>query len=242
MRWIELRPHEFRLVWTSLGLGEPPLALELAHIGRTPDELAAWIASASAAMRERGLGAVDRPAAKLAQMLRGFAAGRQQLEMDVATSHTRFTAVGADAVIITRAGDVVRVEQTGRMTTALFAAVPELPKGGGVSANVSIADFAVACEAGEAGGPGAFLDALCAAGVRDDDAEVITTAIAHRVGGGRLANQRAANEEPLALSWVDTARGRFAVTHRAGWLTVTPADRPRLVAMAEDMLAATAPS
>lgn len=93
--WISLHPGEFFVVWTSLGLGEPPSALGVPHLGRTQQARAEFVAAAGEAMAERELGTVERPAADLEGFSRTIAAAERRLELDVDIPDASLRAVGA---------------------------------------------------------------------------------------------------------------------------------------------------
>lgn len=249
--WISLHPGEFFLVWTSLGLGEPPSALGVGHLGRTQQARAEFVAAAGEAMAERELGTVEQPAADLAAYLHTIAAAERRLELDVDIPDASLWAVGAvDGQAAAAAASMPAEVRVGparatNLVPTMLEVLPPLGAGRGVPANLQVTDFEAACAVGEREGVGGFTDALRAAQVRGQEVNVVTKAVADRVGGGRLSAYGRDGDGPgwraaSTVNWVDTPEGRYAMRRHGDWLTVTPVDLQRLLGMAEDMLAALA--
>lgn len=245
---ISLHIGEFFLVWTQMGLGEPPTVLAIEHLGRTTDARAQYAQAAGEAMTERGLGTVERPDAQLAGLLRMVADAPLRVEMIVEDPEYTARAIGAtkgaDAVELVRFGTEIRLipMHADELPGVLLEATRPLDPGPGTPANVQVSAYQRACAAGESDGTAAFEDALVDSGVRGQEAATITHAIGERVGGGRLTAMSAHDGGPwqradAPVSWVDTAAGRYALRRREGWLMVTPVDHARLVAMATELLA-----
>ncbi|MDV6012400.1 ESX secretion-associated protein EspG [Haloechinothrix sp. LS1_15] len=244
--WIQLHHGEFFLLWSALELGELPAVLGVPHIGRTPPARARFAEAAGAALAERDLGTVERPAPDLRRYLEALAGGNRACELHIDTADAALRAVGVpgrECVIVASAGTEIRlgpVRET-RMAATMLDVVPPAGAGPGAPANVAVDVFTRACRVGEREGVEGFKEALRDGGVRGAEVGVIARAIGGRAAGGRLeARSRDGGARwrwlPETLNWVDTADGRFALRKQGEWLTVTPADHARLLGMAEDML------
>jgi hypothetical protein len=240
--WIQLNAVEFHLLWSALGLGETPGVLDVLHVGRTPARRAELVEEASAALAGRDLGTVDRPARDLAAMLRSLGNGTVSLDMRVYGSGAPLFAYaaagGGGAAIAARVGDEVRLGavRATALASSLLGSLNPLPAAPARPANVSLADYATACDEGATDGVSGFVRALHAAGVRNAEASTLAQALTSRSGGGQLgATGRV--RTPSVINWLDTPDGRYALRRNGGWLTITPADPPRLITMAEEMLA-----
>lgn len=241
--WIQLSSAEFFLLWTAMGLGEPPVALEVAHIGRTGGSRAAMAEEASRALAGRDLGTVHQPARDLAGMLHTLAAGRVTLDLRVlgqgspllghAAAHGRGAAAAARVDGEIRLGAV----RAAALAGSLLGSLPPLPAGPGRPANVGAADYERACVEGERDGVPGFVRVLLDAGLRQADANVVATALTARRGGGQLGASGGGRRASSVVSWLDTDDGRYALRRHGAWITVTPADPPRLTTMAEEMVA-----
>ncbi len=240
--WIQLDAVEFYLLWSALHLGETPEVLDVLHVGRIPARRAELVEQASAALAGRDLGTVDRPARDLAAMLRSLGTGAVSLDMRVYGSGAPLFAYAAagpsGAAVAARVGDEVRLGavRATALASSLLGSLSPLPAAPARPANVSLADYAAACEDGAVDGVSGFVRALHAAGVRAAEASTLAQALTGRNGGGQLgATGRA--RTPSVINWLDTPDGRYALRRNGDWLTITPADPPRLTAMAEEMLA-----
>jgi EspG family len=238
--WIQLSSAEFFLLWTSMGLGEPPVPLEVTHIGRTSQSRAAMVEEASRALAARDLGTVHEPARDLATVLRQLAGGEVTLDLRVfgtgsplvgyATTGGRGAAAAARVDGEIRMGAVI----TGSVAAALLGSLPQLPAGTGRPANIAVADYENACAEAEREGVNGFVRVLHEAGVRTQEAGVLAQALTTRRGGGQLG---VSGRGRALVSWLDTEEGgRYTLRRHGAWLTVTPADLPRLINMAEEML------
>lgn len=243
--WIQLSSAEFFLLWTGMGLGEPPIPLEVGHIGRTRESRAAMTQSASAALAYRDLGTVDEPARDLAGILRTLAAGPTGVTIDLRVLGQGSPLVGAAAAAGGSAAVAARVDGEIRLGAvrpsalcgSLLGSLPPLAAGTNRPANVGAADYAHACVEGERDGVGGFVRVLHQAGLRPADASAFATALTTRRGGGQLGASRGGQRAASVVSWLDTDDGRYALRRHGEWITLTPADLPRLTAMADELLA-----
>jgi ESX secretion-associated protein EspG len=119
---------------------------------------------------------------------------------------------GRGAAAIARVGDEVRIGPVtpGALAGPLLGSLTPLPAGPDRPANVSAADFAVACAEGKRDGPAGFQRALRHAGVRGSEAATVARVLTARQGGGQLG---ATGRDRRAVNWVDTPDGRYALRH-----------------------------
>lgn len=240
--WIQLDVVEFYLLWSTLDLGETPEVLDVLHVGRIPARRAELVEQASTALAARDLGTVTTPARDLAGMLRSLGNGTVALDMRVYGSGAPLFAHAAagpnGAAVAARVGDEVRLGavRATALASSLLGSLSPLPAAPARPANVSLADYTQACEEGATEGVSGFVRSLHAAGVRAVEASTLAQALTTRAGGGQLG-ATGRRRTPSVINWLDTPEGRYALRRNGDWLTVTPADTPRLTAMAEEMLA-----
>jgi hypothetical protein len=240
--WIQLSAVELYLLWTATGLGETPEVLDLLHVGRTPARRAELVEEASDALAARDLGSVHAPARDLAGMLRALGRCTSSLDMRVyGDGEPLFAFAGAGpagAAAVARVGDEVRLGtiRATALAPALLGSLTGLPAGPGRPVNVSTADYEAACREGAADGVSGFSRALHGAGIRTADVSTLSQALTSRNGGGQAGATGRVRTHSV-LNWVDTPDGRYALRRNGEWITITPADPPRLTSMAEEMLA-----
>ena len=241
--WLQLSSAEFFLLWTAMGLGEPPTPLEITHIGRTRESRAAMTAEASRALTDRDLGTVEDPARDVAGVLQTLAGGT--VTMDLRVLGPGSPLVGYAAADSRRAAVAARVDgeirlgavRTNALAGALLDSLPPMTAGAGRPANVSVADFERACAEGERDGVSGFVRVLHEAGLRAPEASAFARALTTRRGGGQLGASSRGHRAPGVVSWVDADDGRYALRRHGAWVTVTPVDLPRLTTMADELLA-----
>jgi len=238
--WLQVSSVEFFLLWTAMGLGEPPVPLEVSHLGRTPPARAELTAAASRALAARDLGTVHEPARDVALVMRQLAAGEVTLDLRVLGQGSPLlgyaTAGGRGAAAAARVDGEIRMGavRPAAVAAALLDSLPALPAGSGRPANIAVADYDAACAEAERDGVTGFVRVLHAAGVRQPEASMLAQALTTRTGGGQLG---VTGRSRALVTWLDAEDGRYALRHHGAWLTVTPADLPRLTSMAEEMLA-----
>jgi ESX secretion-associated protein EspG len=239
--WIQLSAVELYLLWSTLGLGETPAVLDLVHVGRTPARRAELVEEMSAALAARDLGTVTQPARDLAAMVRALGTATSSLDMRVyGEGVPLFAFAGAGpsgAAIAARVGDEVRVGNVRptALASSLLGSLTGLPAGPGRPVNVNAADYEAACQEGAFDGASGFSRALHAAGLRTTDVNTLVTALTTRKGGGQLGATGRVRAYTV-VNWLDTPEGRYALRRNGDWITITPADTPRLTTMAEEML------
>jgi hypothetical protein len=250
--WIQLSSVEFVLLWSALGLGEPPLVLGIRPVGRTRARRAELVEQASPYLAARDLGTVAEPARDLAIVLRTLGSDGVSVDLRVhgegAPLYGYAVANGRGAAAVARVGDEVRIGSVSPagLAGALLGSLPPLPAGSERPANVALPDYLAACAEGERDGVSGFLRVLHGAGVRGSDAATVSSVLTTRRGGGQLGatgrdRRGAVLRAPGTVNWVDTPDGRYALRRNGGWVTVTPVDLARLTAMAEEMLAEVRP-
>jgi hypothetical protein len=240
--WIQLSAVELYLLWSTMGLGETPEVLDLVHVGRTPSRRAELVAEASDALAARDLGTVTTPARDLAGMLHTLGTATSSLDMRVYGTGTPLFAYAAasqtGAAVAARVGDEVRLGnvRATALAQSLLGSLTPAPAGPGRPVNVSAADYAAACEEGAYDGASGFSRVLHAAGLRTADVNTLASALTARTGGGQLGATGRVRAYSV-VNWLDTPDGRYALRRNGDWITITPADTPRLTSMAEEMLA-----
>jgi hypothetical protein len=241
--WIQLSSAEFFLLWTGMGLGEPPVPLEITHIGRTRESRAAMTEAVSTALADRDLGTVTEPARDLAGILRTLATGGVTVDLRVLGQGSPLVgyaaADGGRAAVAARVDGEIRLGAVSpnALCGSLLGSLPPLPAGTGRPANVGAADYAAACVEGERDGRSGFVRVLHQAGLRPADANAFAAALTTRRGGGQLGASRGGRRAASLVSWLDTDDGQYALRRHGEWITLTPVDLPRLTAMADELLA-----
>lgn len=240
--WVQLSAVELYLLWSTMGLGETPAVLDLLHVGRTPARRAELVEETSAALADRDLGTVTRPAGDVAAMVRALGTATSSLDMRVyGEGQPLFAFAGAGpsgAAVAARVGDEVRMGsvRTTALAPSLLGSLTALPAGPGRPVNVNAADYEAACQEGAFDGVSGFARSLHAVGLRTTDVNTLVSALTTRNGGGQLGATGRVRAYGI-VNWLDTPEGRYALRRNGDWITVTPADTPRLTAMAEEMLA-----
>jgi len=246
-RVFRLSAPEFFLLWQAVHREAHPVPLGTRHYGHTQQERARLVEAASRDLFARGLGTVQRPDEELHGVLRGLAEFEVGLEVVFTRNGEQARGLATAAwhgAFAGRVGEQVQV--TGFRPTALAArtvsTLPPARPGSGRSVNVRWDDYLAAGEAGVADGTEGFLDALRAAGLHEPEANTLMRAVTTRSGGGQvgvIARNRAGYLHPTgaAISWLDTADGRYLVRRHGAWLVVAPADAQRLTSAVEDLVA-----
>ncbi|OLT39103.1 hypothetical protein BJF85_07835 [Saccharomonospora sp. CUA-673] len=241
--WITLHPGEFYLLWRGLGLGETPAVLEVPPVGRTAEYRAELTALVDDSLSGRDLGTVGRPDADLEHLLRTLAEPEVSVDLVASGADVTFRSFGAiaerGAATVGTSGEEVLLGpvRRGELVDRMLEALADVDAGPGAPGNVGHADYLRACKAGTREGASGFLDVLREAGVRSSEAATFLRAVEGRRSGGYVgASSVARGRTPSTVNWVDTDQGRYVLRMVGDWVTVTPADRARLRAMAQEMV------
>jgi hypothetical protein len=240
--WLRLSEGEFYLLWDAAGIGEPPAVLNLRHLGRTRAERARLADEASVDLRDRGLGTVGTPVAELADALLAIGHRELTLTLGVAWSDGQYRAIagrgpeGAAIAVLANDTVAVRTLRPATLVDAIVDEVPPAPAGPGVTANVAWTDYLRACREGEHEGTDGFLWELREAGLRVPEARTIARAVVDRHGAGQLDISHRASRPIETINWVDTPDGRYLLRRRDQWLSVIPADLPKLSQLISEAL------
>jgi hypothetical protein len=248
---ISLSALEFDVLWEHLQLGSMPLVVKVPSPGKTFEERETLEQQAWSDLEGRGLG---RPVAvhpEIEHLLRLLA--RPDHEVDARAYVERsvrlvVASVGDDAAVAVLSDGQLTLR---RATAAGLASVavgqlPARPAGPGQSVSLRSDDFEAAATA--AGGTQqGFRAALLARGVREDDANALTSMINDVQGTGnfgaaardRLGRRQRADR---VVSFFDTEAGRYVQVRRMSqdgnlWTTISPADNRKIVQHVEQMLA-----
>ncbi|MBW4719653.1 ESX secretion-associated protein EspG [Saccharothrix obliqua] len=246
-RVFRLSALEFFLLWQAVHREAHPVPLGTRHYGHTGRERARLVETASRDLFARGLGTVQRPDEELVAVLRGLAEYEFGLEVVFTRNGEQARGLATAAwhgAFAGRVGD--QVQLTGFRATALasrtISTLPPAPPGSGRAVNVRWDDYLAAGRAGVAEGTEGFLDVLRNAGVREPEGNSLMRAVTTRTGGGQIAviaRNRNGFLHPTgaAISWLDTADGRYLVRRDGLWLVVAPTDAARLTSAVEHLLA-----
>jgi hypothetical protein len=235
-----LTPVEFDVVWCALGLGAPPVVLQIPSPGRTHTARRRVEAEAWAALRDRGLAeaAGPGPGPALDRLLRLLAAPSLRVELRAwgASSVRAVVALHRDdAVLAQRHDEVVVLQQCLSVPGAVIGLLTEGRPGTGRAATVPSADLEAALH--QPSGAGLRAD-LVGRGVDRGEAGLIARMV-HGIDRraqiavltpdrGRILRRSGALVEVL-----DAPRGRYLLTRSRGvdgtsWTSVAPVDDRRL--------------
>lgn len=240
--WLRLSDHEFYLLWDAAGLGEPPAALNLRHVGRTRAERHRLADEASVSLLERDLGTVASPVGELADVLQAVGHRELTLSLGVVWADGQYRAVagrgpeGAAIVVVVDGGVSVRGLRPATLVDAIIDEIPPTQAGPGVTANVAWTDYLRACREGEADGVDGFTWVLRDAGLRVPEARTIARALVGRNAVGQLDIGPRSGRPIESISWVDTPEGRYVLRRRVDWLSVIPADLVKLSQLISESL------
>jgi hypothetical protein len=244
---------EFDFIWEHLGLGEPPYPIDVGSFGETMDERAVLREQVRESLRGKGLhdGAELSPRLEtmLALLVRGTFTVDAQLSVG---EYVRVLAAGqgGQGVLAAQTDDEVRVVpvREGKIMPAVMALLPAEKPGPGGAARLPREVFDEAIDEFQRGGYVGLERTLTAGGVTGRDLRTVITLVeSARHGGGQLAANRVdamgRRTRTPVVNWFDTAAGRYlAHTERTRdqveWLTITPADTPRIEQRLADLIAA----
>lgn len=230
-----LSTAEFDVVWRGLGLGAPPVVLQVPSPGRTHRERRRVEAEVWVTLRDRGL----TPGSDLTQLLGLLAAPSPRVEVRAWGTSTRraiVAAIGSDGGIVARRrDDTVVVEPCGSVAGAVIGLLAGGRSGPGRAASVPGPDLDEALRRPSGAGLRADLVTL---GVDPAEAGLVARML-HAVAGraqitvavpDRWGVVRRSGE---LLEVLDGPAGRYLMTRTCGgddtcWTTVAPVDDRRL--------------
>ena len=229
---------EFDVVWRDLGLGAPPVVLQLPSPGRTHRERRRVEAEAWAAVHDRGLA----PGSDLTQLLGLLAAPSPRVEVRAWGASTRRAVLAArrsqsgdGGVVARRRDDTVVVEPCGSVSVAVIGLLAGGRSGPGRAASVPGPELDETLRRPSGAGLRADLVSL---GVDPAEAGLVARML-HAVAGraqitcaapDRWGVMRRSGE---LLEVLDGPAGRYLMTRTCGgdgtcWITVAPVDDRRL--------------
>jgi EspG family len=229
---------EFDVVWRALGLGAPPVVLQLPSPGRTHTERRRVEAEVWTALRERGLADVAGPEPGLDRSLRMLAAPSFRVEVRAWGALTVRAAM-ADAddhgVLARRHDDTVVVEACTSIPGAVVGLLTSSPAGPGQAATVPGAQL----EAALRQPAGAGLRAgLVDRGVDREQAGLMARMLHGIDGRAQIAvlvpdRWGVLHRSGGLVEVLDASRGRYLMTRTrsadgTSWTSVAPVDDRRL--------------
>ena len=222
---------EFDVVWRGLGLGPPPVVLQVPSPGRTHTERRRIEAHAWTALRERGLVGVAE------QLMGLLASGSARVEVRAwGTSACRAVVAGRrDRGVLARSrGDTVVVQPCGSIPGAVSGLLTGGRPGPGRAAGVPAADLAAVLR--RPSGTGLRAD-LVARGVDPTEAGLVARMLQAVSARSQIAVV-GPDRERSVLDLLDGPRGRYLLTRTPDgeWTTVAPVDDRRLRARVAELL------
>ena len=238
---------EFDVVWRGLGLGAPPVVLQLPSPGRTHRERRRVEAEAWATLRDRGFA----PGSDLMQLLGLLAAPSPRVEVRAWGTSTRRAVVAASrsesrgdgGVVARRRDDTVVVEPCGSVAGAVIGLLAGGRPGPGRAASVPGPELDEALRRPSGAGLRADLVTL---GVDPAEAGLVARML-HAVAGRAQINVVVPDRWGVLrrsgelLEVLDGPAGRYLLTRTCGgdgtcWTTVAPVDDRRLLHRVAELL------
>ncbi|OLF05144.1 hypothetical protein BLA60_37845 [Actinophytocola xinjiangensis] len=239
---LVLSVRDLDLLLDVLDLPRPPYPLTVPSVGLTAGERADLTAEMFVGLAERGLATGTTPGPRVVYALDTLCRHRIALDVVGFVDGEPALAVAAvsdsGGVVAVQYGDVVRMSGI-RPTAQASALVGLLPPGRpGTASAVTVSYRAVEHAAGQGA---SFADdpfedddervTLTRAGVSTKDAQVLTTLVAERTGGGQFGVTVPGPRpyrSPRPVCWSDTRGGRYLVVREDDWLSISPADNDRI--------------
>ncbi|WP_018683402.1 ESX secretion-associated protein EspG [Actinokineospora enzanensis] len=253
MKVASLTLLEFDLVWESLGLAERPYPLEIPVHGTTLDDRARLRTEVVQTLAARGLHDGRDLDRRLEDHLTLLA--RNEFSVDGLLSIGRHVRVlgagrGTRAVFAVQTGGRVRIGPLGGggIVGEIITLLPAADPGPGTAVTLPKSVFNNAVDAYVDTGFGGLETILNQAGVSGRDMRTIATLVENsRHGGGQVAantvDRLGRRTRTDVVNWFDTTAGRYLAlpTHHNGtdWLTLAPADTPRLTQRLHTLVAST---
>jgi hypothetical protein len=226
---------EFDVIWRSLGLGAPPVVLQLPSPGRTHTERRRIEAQVWTALRERGL------AVGPAELVRLLAAPSTRVEVRAWGASTR-RAMLTRGLLARRRDDAVVLEPCDSAATAVLGVLGGGRPGPGRAASVPDADLTAALR--RPSGAGLRTD-LVARGADPTEAGLVGRMLHAVEGRAQIAlvvpDRWGVLRRSALLEVLDSTVGRYLLTRSPGgdgscWATVAPVDDRRLRRRVDDLL------
>lgn len=250
---VRLSAVEFDACWELLGLGDPPLTLELPSPGRTWAERHLVLTGVLAALARRGLVERSAPSAAVAGPLRLLARPDYQLDLRLSGPDGPVICIGAVAggrgVRLVQDGDQLRLTpiRPAELVAATIEPIGPMRAGLGRPVNIPAGVFDAAQRATTDGKLWTMADELVARGVpRLDAASWVRMCSGIRSVGQLGSTVSVAGPPrfgPWAIGFQRTEAGHFLQLRRPGRdgasVSVCPVDGPRLARLATELLAAT---
>jgi hypothetical protein len=229
---------EFDVVWRTLGLGAPPLVLQLPSPGRTHTERRRVEAEVRTALRERGLADVAGPEPGLDRFLRLLAAPSLKVEVrawGALTVRAAMADAGDDGVLARRHDATVAVEASASIPGAVVGLLASSPAGPGRAATVPGTELKAALR--RPSGAGLRAD-LVDRGVDRDQAGLMARMLHGIDGRAQIAvlvpdRWGVLHRSGGLMEVLDAPRGRYLMTRTqsadgTSWTSVAPVDDRRL--------------
>jgi EspG family len=227
---------EFDVVWRALGLGAPPVVLQLPSPGRTHTERRRVEAEVWTALRERGLADVAGPEPGLDRVLRLLAAPSLRVEVRTWGALTvRAAIAGDDVVLARRHEDAVVVNACASIPGAVVGLLAGRPAGPGQAATVPGSELEAALR--RPSGAGLRAD-LVDRGVDRDQAGLMARMLHGIDGRAQIAvlvpdRWGVLHRSGGLMEVLDAPRGRYLMTRTqsadgTSWTSVAPVDDRRL--------------
>ena len=229
---------EFDVVWRALGLGAPPVVLQLPSPGRTHTERRRVEAEVWTALRERGLADVAGPEPGLDRFLRLLAAPSLRVEVrawGALTVRAAMADAGDDGVLARRHDDAVVVEACTSIPGAVVGLLASSPAGPGRAATVPDTELEAALR--RPSGAGLRAD-LVDRGVDREQAGLMARMLHGIDGRAQIAvlvpdRWGVLHRSGGLVEVLDAPRGRYLMTRTrsadgTSWTSVAPVDDRRL--------------
>ena len=229
---------EFDVVWRTLGLGAPPVVLQLPSPGRTHTERRRVEAQVWTALRERGLVDVAGPEPGLDRFLRLLAAPSRRVEVrawGALTVRAALADAGDHGVLARRHDEAVVLETCTSIPGAVVGLLASSPAGPGQAATVPGAQLEAALR--RPSGAGLRAD-LVDRGVDREQAGLMARMLHGIDGRAQIAvlvpdRWGVLHRSGGLVEVLDAPRGRYLLTRTrsadgTSWTSVAPVDDRRL--------------
>ncbi|MBM7771281.1 hypothetical protein JOD54_001485 [Actinokineospora baliensis] len=255
MRIASLTLVEFDLLWEALGRSDRPYPLDVPSFGETTDDRDQLRKEVINGLTARGLHDGTDLDRDLEDSLTVLA--QHDYSVDGLLSVGRHVRVlgagrGSRTVLAVQMGERIRIGQLrgGAIVAEIVALLPDADPGPGTAVTLAKSVFHNAIDAYVDSGFAGLETALNQGGVTGRDMRTIATLVENsRHGGGQIAansvDRMGRRTRTDVVNWFDTTAGRYLAlpTKRDGvdWLTLAPADTPRLSQRLRDLVDSVTP-